>query len=334
MVMSVSIEHLRHLGALLDEELRYERESYQTMLSRGAMAGQENVSWRRYPVEVTGWQRNALEQLVVDVSCDEESDFEPGKAVAFFYIDNDGVTMRELPFTAFVDTATDTALRIALPNSTALNQLRSHTATRLVGVQLTLDVTSYNVMREALREAAGATDARLVRLREVLAGPDKPRFRSLPQVDLPWLNREQQRAVMRVLEAQDVAIVHGPPGTGKTTTLVEAVIETLQRETQVLVCAPSNAAVDWISTQLHRRGVGVLRIGNPQRMTDEMLECSYERRRPTPTTPSCGTYARRCAAAPPMARATRRSNGCASCDTARRSWRYAYTTTFSARPAW
>ena len=279
--MAESIEHIRHLEALLDEELRYERESYQTMLSRGAIAGQENVSWRRYPVEVKGWSRNALEQLVVDVTCDEgdgESDFEPGKAAAFFYIDNDGTTMRELPFTAFVDAASDTALRLALPNRAALASLQSHCAARLVGVQLALDITSYNVMQQALREVAAATDSRLVKLREVLAGAERPRFRSLPPVGLPWLNSEQQRAVMRVLEAQDVAIVHGPPGTGKTTTLVEAVIETLQRETQVLVCAPSNAAVDWISTQLHRRGVGVLRIGNPQRMTDEMLECSYERR--------------------------------------------------------
>ena len=76
----------------------------------------------------------------------------------------------------------------------------------------------------------------------------------------------------------DVAIVHGPPGTGKTTTLVEAIFETLQRETQVLVCAPSNAAVDWISEQLSKRGLNVLRIGNPLKMSDEMLVCSYERR--------------------------------------------------------
>ena len=81
-----------------------------------------------------------------------------------------------------------------------------------------------------------------------------------------------------MVEAGEVAVIHGPPGTGKTTTLVEAIIETLQRETQVLVCAPSNAAVDWISEQLMRRSVHVLRVGNPLRMSDEMLDCSYERR--------------------------------------------------------
>ena len=80
------------------------------------------------------------------------------------------------------------------------------------------------------------------------------------------------------MRAKDVAIVHGPPGTGKTTTLVEAIYETLRRESQVLVCAQSNMAVDWISEKLVDRGVAVLRIGNPTRVNDKMLSFTYERR--------------------------------------------------------
>lgn len=94
----------------------------------------------------------------------------------------------------------------------------------------------------------------------------------------PWLNATQEEAVNKVLHAKDVAIVHGPPGTGKTTTLVEAVYETLHRENQVLVCAQSNMAVDWISEKLVDRGVSVLRIGNPSRVNDKMLSFTYERR--------------------------------------------------------
>ena len=80
------------------------------------------------------------------------------------------------------------------------------------------------------------------------------------------------------MHAKDVAIVHGPPGTGKTTTLVEAIYETLHRENQVMVCAQSNMAVDWISEKLVDRGVPVLRIGNPTRVNDKMLAFTYERR--------------------------------------------------------
>ena len=88
----------------------------------------------------------------------------------------------------------------------------------------------------------------------------------------------QERAVNQVLRAKDVAIVHGPPGTGKTTTLVEAIHETLHREPQVMVCAQSNMAVDWISEKLVDRGISVLRIGNPSRVDDKMLSFTYERR--------------------------------------------------------
>jgi len=93
-----------------------------------------------------------------------------------------------------------------------------------------------------------------------------------------YLNKTQEHAVNEVLRAKDVAIVHGPPGTGKTTTLVEAIYETLRREPQVLVCAQSNMAVDWISEKLVDRGLNVLRIGNPVRVDDKMLAYTYERR--------------------------------------------------------
>lgn len=111
-----------------------------------------------------------------------------------------------------------------------------------------------------------------------LLGTLKPGFRELYPVRFPWLNSTQETAVNKVLCARDVSIVHGPPGTGKTTTLVEAIYETLHREPQVMVCAQSNTAVDWICEKLVDRGVPVLRIGNPTRVNDKMLSFTYERR--------------------------------------------------------
>jgi ATP-dependent RNA/DNA helicase IGHMBP2 len=102
---------------------------------------------------------------------------------------------------------------------------------------------------------------------EVLLGNVRPQQRELSSIGFTWLNRSQEKAVNQVLRTKEVAVIHGPPGTGKTTTLVEATYETLRRENQVLVCAQSDMAGDWISEKLLDRGVNVLRIGNPTRLT-------------------------------------------------------------------
>jgi superfamily I DNA and/or RNA helicase len=159
--------------------------------------------------------------------------------------------------------------RDALPALESVNRL---------GVQLGFDESSYKAMFDAIDKVMSVKDGRLFDLREVLLGGVEPKFLDFSPIRFPWLNASQESAINKILRAKDVAIVHGPPGTGKTTTLVEAIYETLRRETQVLVCAQSNMAVDWISEQLQDRGISVLRIGNPSRVDDKMLSSTYERR--------------------------------------------------------
>ena len=275
--------YFSHLRELVAMELEEERRAYQRSLEekQASLGGSIREAACRYPVRLGNTAYNALGQLTLelryDVGEDEvELDFEPGKPVTMFYMADSGA--KELQHQCYVEWVGDGVMTVSLPSKAAEQSMRDIAVRHLLGVQLGIDNTSYRVMTEALNEAEHRDDERFVRLREVLLGQRPPSFRTLPQLSFPWLNRSQQDAIQRVVEAQEVAIVHGPPGTGKTTTLVEAIIETLQRETQVLVCAPSNAAVDWISEQLMRRGIHVLRVGNPLRMSDEMLDCSYERR--------------------------------------------------------
>lgn len=280
---TTSILHLARLDELLKKEADYEAAAYSRALTVDNISGRANEPDCKYPVKINGWGYNALNQLIVTVvyetDGDEvENDFEPGKPAAFFYLSQDGASVAELPYTCFVDSFKEGVIRIQMPNKQSLMTLNEKVRQNLIGVRMAVDGTSYRVMHESLAEMMRTSDEKLVRLREILVGTMRPRFRQLPSIQISWLNDTQNRAVNKVVEAMDVAVVHGPPGTGKTTTLVEAVIETLQRETQVLVCAPSNAAVDWISEQLSRRGMNVLRIGNPLKMSDEVLECSYERR--------------------------------------------------------
>ncbi len=155
-----------------------------------------------------------------------------------------------------------------------------------LGIDLTFDEVSYREMDHALGKVVGAHGDRLAELRDILLGARQARFRApgvgnLACDDLFYpsqLNASQMAAVTHVMAAQDVAIIHGPPGTGKTTTLVQAILETTRRERRVLVCAPSNTAVDLLTERLAERGVNVIRMGNPSRVSDLLLEHTLDAR--------------------------------------------------------
>lgn len=272
------IANLQHQQLLLRMEYEYEKEEFkrQTETMGVARKVKRGLCW--YPATPGRSYYNSLNQLVIDITRTEnkeiEHSFEFGRPVCFFRQSFDG-KVTYMNFTATVSYADEERMVVALPGAGALVELQSED---VLGVQLYFDETSYKTMFEALEDTIRAKGNRLADLRDTLTGTLKPGARELYPVRFPWLNSTQETAVNKVLRTRDVAIVHGPPGTGKTTTLVEAIYETLHREPQVLVCAQSNTAVDWICEKLVDRGVPVLRIGNPSRVNDKMLSFTYERR--------------------------------------------------------
>lgn len=223
---------------------------------------------------------NSLNQLSVELyrtqDQDIEHNFEFGRPV---YITGqpEMKSQQSKPFyisSSFVNYVDGDRMVVVVPEATDLVAIQ--TAERL-DVQLSFDETTYRLMFEALDRTIRAK-GRLGYLRDLFYSSQKAETFSFSPMRFPFLNESQERAVNEVLRAKDVAVVHGPPGTGKTTTLVEAIYETLRRENQVLVCAQSNMAVDWISEKLVDRGINVLRIGNPTRVNDKMLSFTYERR--------------------------------------------------------
>lgn len=270
--------YLQHQYELLQIEYEYEKEQFkqQTELMGIGRKIKRGMCW--YPLNLGRNYYNALNQLVIEVERREDKDiehqFEYGRPVCFFTQDVSG-KLNYLNFVATVNYVDEDRMVVILPSVDALLALQSK---EIVGVQLYFDETSYRLMFEALKQVIGAKNNRLAELRDIFHGTQPASTFSFHPLRFPWLNATQEEAVNKVLHAKDVAIVHGPPGTGKTTTLVEAVYETLHRENQVLVCAQSNMAVDWISEKLVDRGVSVLRIGNPSRVNDKMLSFTYERR--------------------------------------------------------
>ena len=163
-----------------------------------------------------------------DFEGSEPSFFEPGKPVCFFTEDasgdlqGTGGMLHYYRFVSQVSYVEDDLMVIALPNNDAMEQLQS--AHRL-GVQLYFDEQTYRLMFEALDDVINAKTNRLAELRDIFHGTLPTQKFAFEPVRFPWLNTSQQAAVNEVLWAKDVAVVHGPPGTGKTTTLVEAIYE-------------------------------------------------------------------------------------------------------------
>ena len=275
---SSPLRHLERQQLLLQMEYEHEKAEFrrQTETMGIARLVKRGLCW--WPVLAGRSYYNSLNQLVLEVTRAEDTEiehsFEYGKQAVFFRQSADGA-VSYFPFTATVSYAEDARMVLVMPGMNAVLDVQGAEA---VGVQLSFDETSYQAMNEALSDTLRAKGNRLAELRDILLGTQKAGMRELFPMRFPWLNPTQETAVNHVLCARDVAIVHGPPGTGKTTTLVEAIYETLHREPQVLVCAQSNMAVDWISEKLVDRGVSVLRIGNPTRITDKMLSFTYERR--------------------------------------------------------
>ncbi len=272
------ILELQKQRALLVAERDTERGEFQHQTETMGLGRKVKRGDCWWPLQVGRSYYNSLNQLVVEVTrttdTDIEHNFEYGRQVMFFRVDaSDNITYFKHSCT--VSYAQNDRMVIVVPDANVVAELQAY---ERVGVQLSMDEYTYQLMLRALDRVAKAKGNRLAKLRDLFYNKSKTEKFSFAPLRFPWLNTTQEHAVNEVLLAKDVAIVHGPPGTGKTTTMVEAIYETLRRENQVLVCAQSNMAVDWISERLMDRGVEVLRVGNPTKVNDKMLSFTYERR--------------------------------------------------------
>lgn len=304
------IQALLQQRTLLQLEYYTEKEAFRKLTEQMGMQRKVKRGDAWFPLQVGKSFYNSLNQTAIEVfrtsDQDIEHNFEFGRPVMFFMVkkmgknENQGnaalqqsenasdanhkvqnsnlkvQSIKYFSFTGTVSYVDGDRMVVTVPDSAPLLELQQ--STDPIGVQLSFDETSYKLMFEALDRVMKAKNNRLAYLRDLFYSHQKAGRFSFEPMKFPWLNPTQERAVNEVLWAKDVVIVHGPPGTGKTTTLVEAINETLMRESQVLVCAQSNMAVDWISEKLVDRGIKVLRIGNPTRVNDKMLGFTYERR--------------------------------------------------------
>ena len=261
--MTDSQEELQKLMYLLRLEKEADLEYYRKKILNASLADRKKNGLCWHPVSLSGQRYSLAEKVVVRVTRPDQHQprgaFQSGKIVSLFDPNQEKHTV-----SGVVNDVNKSTMTITL-NTATLPDWVQHSA---LGVDLLFDEMAYREMEKAVKAMMDAKKPRLLELREILLGYAPAQFSSMPAPAVPSLNDSQNEALDQVIRAQDVAIVHGPPGTGKTTTLVQAIVQTAYVEEQVLVCAPSNAAVDLLTEKLTEAGLQVVRIGHPARVDD------------------------------------------------------------------
>lgn len=265
-------DHLNRQLQLLKKEkaadyAQYEERMMHTSIKERVSNG---VTW--YPIVIDRDFISMGERITIALhrttSDGKKNAFQVGGVVSLF----SGTEEKDKTLGGVIGYLKDDMMRIVLNQS----YLPDWVKTDKLGVNLLFDDGTYREMNAAIQKVMNASNDRVASLRNILYGLSEAQFSSGFSCNLPTLNAVQNVAFERILHAQDVAFVHGPPGTGKTTTLTKCIKETVGIEKQVLVCAPSNAAVDLLVERLVAEGLNVLRLGHPARLTPEVVENSLD----------------------------------------------------------
>ena len=237
----------------------------------------EGTTW--YPVRLKSDYIGTGERLIIEVertnSLDQPHAFQSGKSINLFS-NASGKPEREHRG-GVINYVRDNVMVIMLQG----DELPEWIDSSQLGVDVMFDEMTYREMEFALKEVMKADGNKLAELREILLG-NSITSNPKPKVDISdstnVLNDSQLEALQKILTTNDVGFIHGPPGTGKTTTLAYAILLTVKAEGQVLVCAPSNAAVDLLTEKLSEHGLNVLRVGHPARVTEQSLSKTLDAR--------------------------------------------------------
>jgi len=227
----------------------------------------EGITW--HPIQLKKSKIGMGERLLVEVErLDNKypSSFSSGKSVSFFST-QEGYHSSENRVNGVVNQVKKDTMVVTLQ----ADELPEWMENNRLGVDLLFDEASYREMEFALKKVIVAESQRLKELREILLGSAQPNFSEKRRDKISGLNDSQNQACELIANAKDVAVVHGPPGTGKTTTLIEAIQEAVIGNQSILVCAPSNAAVDLLVEKLTDRGIETTRLGHPARVEEKIL---------------------------------------------------------------
>lgn len=270
-----SVARIKQLKKLLSIEREEDFFQYkEQFLKAGIEQRRKNgVTW--YPIRINNNEIGYAELVQLEIErtthLDEAHQFSSGKNITLF---SNQPNNEVFELSGTIKASYKNKLRIIMH----CDDLPDWCYDGKLGINIQFDDNSYTQMQEALDEVIRAKESsRIGTFREIFAGNRTLGFeKENADLIIPQLNLSQNRAVRKALSTEDIAVIHGPPGTGKTTTLVSAIRVCLQSESQVLVCAPTNTAVDLLTEKLLEQGVSVLRLGHPARISEDLINSSLD----------------------------------------------------------
>lgn len=267
-----AITELARVAAALRREQEEDLRQHEAVLERRSIRERiaAGVTWYPLKIEETGTGLGAYPYIVVEYPGEWHRHAFQSAAPVSLFSQSEGNEGEKIQGT--IGFVSDRRMKISF----RMDELPDWLDEGRIGVNLLFDARSYDEMWKALNLVINAEKGRAAALREILLGYQEPRFIRRPKVESHRLNASQHEALQDIIESDDLALVHGPPGTGKTTTLVEAIRELVGSGEQVLVCAPSNAAVDYLTRSIAAAGLKPVRIGNLARIGDDTAPWSLD----------------------------------------------------------
>lgn len=222
------------------------------------------ITWFPLKINETGFGLGAYPFVVVERTSrsGSEGHFQSGSPVSLFSLADASETRRIHGTIGYAD---ESRMKISFQ----LDELPDWLDDGKLGVDRLFDTRTYDVMFQTLNELINVTKGRKRELRDRILGYEEIQVRTVHVPAIPQLNISQNEAVSCIASQEDVTIVHGPPGTGKTTTLVAAVEWLAKQGNKILICAPSNAATDHFARSVNATGVRVIRLGNLAKVEEE-----------------------------------------------------------------
>jgi ATP-dependent RNA/DNA helicase IGHMBP2 len=269
------MDYFKKLLDLLKIERQEDQQSYLRITESSSVTERRTNGITWYPIAIKGSEMSRGDYITVEVERTTHQhlthQFRFGMPAALF--------SNHYPKTDRVDGIISFQSGNQLKITLNTDELPEWSRNGKLGIDLLFDDNSYDEMTTALKTASSLSEKdESSRLIKIVTGEKSPTFNAdVPEISVPKLNSFQLAAVKKILSANELAIVHGPPGTGKTTTLVQAIKALIKQDhKQILVVAPSNTAVDMLSEKLSEEGLNVLRVGNPARVSERLMALTLD----------------------------------------------------------